>query len=303
MTMCKKLVLGTMQFGWTVSKREAIKILDEYFELGGRQIDTANTYGSRVGEVESLIGEWMRKKKNRGEITLITKVRGRAWSGEDGEGLGLRHVKRSCNDSLKRLKTDFVNYYIAHWPDDQTTLIETVSAFKSLQVDGRIKMIGCSNYSTIELEEFSHNAKKQEAHLQLVEANYNILERNTVQSKLLPVLNKNKIKLFSYGSLCGGLLSDQYKQISSANPRKKFLDDKKNAYSEELSKLEVTSKEYGMTISQLSLSWLISQPHVSGVIFGVDNAAQLKSNFKKLKVISPIEYQETSNYHARPFGI
>lgn len=267
----EKLILGTMQFGWTADEIESTKILNRFYELGGRRIDTANIYGD--GRSEVFIGNWMKRRSNRDKVTLITKV----GAGKEG-GLGKKQIIKACNESLKRLKTGYIDVYIAHLPDKDTPVSETVEVFKLLTKEGKVREVGCSNYTAAELEDFISEANTQGISLKYVEANYNYLERKTVEEHLLPTLKKHNIRLFSYGSLCGGLLVDNYKKEIKKNQRRKFLKEKTLTYGDLLIQIEKESKEKDTTISQEALGWLISKKYINGVIFGVDNHRQLSQN-------------------------
>ena len=127
------IALGTMQFLWSTSEEEAYNLLDDYYNAGGNFVDTADMYtqwvpGCSGGDAERIIGSWMKKRKNREKIVLSSKVRSRMWKGLYGEGLSRKHILKACDDSLKRLQTDYLDLYFSHWPDETTPEEETLSA-------------------------------------------------------------------------------------------------------------------------------------------------------------------------------
>src|SRR5579862_8711914 len=153
------LALGTMQFGWSVSDVGAFDLLDRFVEAGGNFVDTADMYGPdqtrrswlaarpHVGVSEDVVGRWIAERANRDHVVLATKVRARMWDGEDGEGLSRTHVVRAVEDSLRRLRTDRIDLYQAHWPDDATPLEETMGVFAELVEAGKVLYVGTSNYA------------------------------------------------------------------------------------------------------------------------------------------------------------
>ncbi len=137
------LCLGSMQFGWTVNLNQSFQIMDAFADAGGNFIDTADVYsrwvdGNDGGVSEEQIGKWMRSRANRTEIVLATKVRGSMWSGPNGEGLSRGHIIQACEDSLRRLQTDYIDLYQTHWYDDEVRIEETMAALDTLvqQVPG-----------------------------------------------------------------------------------------------------------------------------------------------------------------------
>ena len=116
------LCLGTMQFGWTADETQAAEVMDAFMAAGGNFIDTADIYsrwhpGNPGGVSEEIIGRWLQQRGNRRQVVLATKVRGRMWDGPNGEGLSRAHIIQACEDSLRRLQTDWIDLYQTHWYD------------------------------------------------------------------------------------------------------------------------------------------------------------------------------------------
>ena len=127
-----ELCLGTMQFGWTADEATSFAVLDAFVEAGGNFIDTADIYsswaeGNPGGVSEQIIGRWLKARGNRGAIVLATKARGRMWDGPNGEGLSRGHLIRACEESLRRLDTDYIDLYQTHWFDADTPIDETMA--------------------------------------------------------------------------------------------------------------------------------------------------------------------------------
>ena len=146
-----ELCLGTMQFGWTADEATSFAVLDAFVEAGGNFIDTADIYsswaeGNPGGVSEQIIGRWLKARGNRGAIVLATKARGRMWDGPNGEGLSRGHLIRACEESLRRLDTDYIDLYQTHWSDAETPIDETLRALDDLVHAGKVRTVGCSNY-------------------------------------------------------------------------------------------------------------------------------------------------------------
>src|SRR5687767_609479 len=147
-----------MNWGWTASFAAGERVMDAFLAAGGNFIDSADIYsnwvkGFKGGESETVIGRWMKTRKNRRKIVLATKARGRMWDGPTGEGLNRAHLIQACDDSLKRLQTDCIDLYQMHWYDDATPIEETLRALGDLVKAGKIRYIGASNYSAGQLVE------------------------------------------------------------------------------------------------------------------------------------------------------
>lgn len=157
--------LGTMQFGWSVDEAGAFDVMDAYAGYGGNFIDTADCYTAWSAELggpsnaggvsEEIIGRWMAERGNRADIVLSTKVRapmGEGFSDHRGtarqrEGLSRRWITRACEDSLRRLRTDHVDLYVAHFIDPLVPIEETLGVFDDLVRQGKVRYLGCSNFS------------------------------------------------------------------------------------------------------------------------------------------------------------
>ena len=152
-----ELCLGTMQWGWTRPTPSAFAVMDAFVEAGGNFIDTADVYshwaeGNPGGVSEEIIGRWLKSHGKRHEIVLATKVRGAHVGGPNGEGLSRSHIIQACEDSLRRLQTDYIDLYQTHWYDAETPIEETMAALDTLVQQGKVRYVGCSNYPAWRLD-------------------------------------------------------------------------------------------------------------------------------------------------------
>ena len=132
-----EICLGTMQWGWTADEAASGAVMDAFMAAGGNFLDTADVYsrwaeGNPGGVSEAIIGRWMQQRGNRQEIVLATKVRGTMWDGPNGAGLSRGHIIRACEDSLRRLQTDYIDLYQTHSYDPETPIDETMEALDRL---------------------------------------------------------------------------------------------------------------------------------------------------------------------------
>src|SRR5258708_7107668 len=207
-----KMILGTMQFLWTVTtEKEAYAILDAYVDAGGTVIDTADMYtnwvpGLHGGEAETIIGKWMKRRKNRDKIILISKVRGRMWEGKEGEGLSRQHIMKAFEQSLKRLQTEYLDVYLSHWSDKETPIQETLLAYRELMDEGEVRSIGCSNYTKEELQEALKVGRTIGANYTHIEAYYNLIDQENFEQSILPLVKEYNLQVLAYGPLAGGFL-------------------------------------------------------------------------------------------------
>jgi aryl-alcohol dehydrogenase-like predicted oxidoreductase len=148
------LVFGGNVFGWTADKATSFDLLDRFVDAGFNAIDTADVYsrwapGHSGGEWESVIGEWMKARKARDRVVVITKVGSDMGSGR--RDLSKTYILKAVEDSLRRLQTDVIDLYLSHWPDPQTPYEETLSAYEDLVKAGKVRSVGCSNLDATQL--------------------------------------------------------------------------------------------------------------------------------------------------------
>lgn len=286
------LTLGTMQFGWTADEKTSLGVLDAAYEAGINAIDTADIYsrwieGNPGGVAERIIGKWLRNNpEKRAQIILATKVRGRMGEGPNDEGLSRKHIFSAVEQSLERLGTDYIDLYQVHWPDESTQIEETLRALDDLVRDGRVRYIGCSNYSAWRLMEslWTSDQCKLISFISL-QPHYNLIHRDEFERELEDVCLNFGIGVIPYSPLAGGFLTGKYagnqlppegSRAAMSSQIKAYLDDPHS-----LSILEIVKQialERKKSPSQVALRWLISRPVVVSAIIGPRNLEQLEDN-------------------------
>lgn len=279
-----EICLGTMQFKWTTDEAASYAVLDAFWEAGGNFIDTADVYsrwapGLKGGEAETVIGEWFARKGNRPEVVLATKVRGRMWDGPNGEGLSRAHILRAVEDSLRRLRTDYIDLYQTHSPDANTPIEETLRALDDLVRQGKVRYIGCSNYNGWQLME----AVLQARHAGLseyisIQPHWSLVEREDFEKNVLPVVKKFGIGIIPYSPLGRGFLTGKYRRGQSL-PESKRLGSVQALLTDKnfdlLDKLEELGRARGKTPGQMALGWMLTQELMAAPIIGANTPAQL----------------------------
>lgn len=287
-----ELCLGTMTFRWTSTEEESFQVLDAAFAAGINFLDTADAYsrwapGNPGGVAESIIGKWM-KSNPRDEIVLATKVREQMGTGPNDQGLSRAHILSGIEASLRRLQTDYVDLYQAHWPDDGTPLEETIRAFDDLVHQGKVRYIGCSNYPAWQVAmslgiSMTHGLSRFDS----VQPHYNLIWRSEFERELMPLCSRDRIGVIPYSPLQGGFLTGKYgrgKQIPKGSRGEK--NERVRAWLKDdraldlLDRLEDVSKSHGWTMIQGALAWMLTNQVITSAIIGADNIGQLNDSLK-----------------------
>jgi aryl-alcohol dehydrogenase-like predicted oxidoreductase len=277
-----------MQFGWTADEDTAFAVMDAYAEAGGNLLDTADIYsqwveGNAGGVSEEIIGRWMRARRNRQDVVVATKVRGRMWSGPNGEGLSRAHIIRAADDSLRRLQTDYIDLYQTHWFDADTPIEETMRALDDLVKAGKVRYIGCSNYPAWRLAQALWVSDKRGlvSYVSL-QPHYNLVHREEFEREMADLVREYGIGVINYSPLGGGFLTGKYRRERPL-PESARADGVKNRYYNErsfdlLDKMDEIGRAHEKGILQVALAWLLTNPLVTSPIVGANSVEQLQSS-------------------------
>ncbi|HEY6456358.1 MAG TPA: aldo/keto reductase [Steroidobacteraceae bacterium] len=278
------LCLGGNVFGWTLDEAASFRILDEFVAAGFDFIDTADVYSSWVpghvgGESETIIGKWLHQRGNRSKIILATKV---GWlMPPDRKGLSRVNIAGAVDNSLRRLQTDYIDLYQAHVDDTDTALEETLGAFGDLIREGKIRVIGASNYSAARLSEALDLADSQGLpRYESLQPLYNLYDRAVFEDDLAPLCVKRGVGAISYFSLASGFLTGKYRSQrdlvgSARGPRvEKYLNPRGAAI---LAALDEVAAAHVSTPASVALAWLMGRPGVTAPIASATGSEQLKA--------------------------
>lgn len=203
-----ELAMGTQTFGWGADETTAHLMADRFVEAGGNFLDTSSTYNA--GASESMLGSWLSSRKNRDAMVVATKVFFATGNGPNEMGLSRKHILRSAEESLRRLKTDYVDLYQAHCYDLATPVDETLSAFDHLVHSGKVRYLGASNFTASQLMKTLLLARDNcGACFVSLQAEYSLLVRET-EWELLPLCQEERLGLLAWSPLAGGWLTGKY---------------------------------------------------------------------------------------------
>ncbi len=282
-----ELCLGTMQWGWSADTDDAFAVMDAFVEAGGNFIDTADVYskwaeGNSGGVSEEIIGRWLKCHGKRHEIVLATKVRGAMWPGPNGEGLSRSHIIQACEDSLRRLQTDYIDLYQTHWYDAETPIEETMAALDTLVQQGKVRYVGCSNYPAWRLMQalWASDAGSL-ARYDSLQPHYNLVNRAEYERELAEVCATYGVGVIPYSPLAGGFLTGKYRRDSV--PDSVRADGVKGRYFNEagwrtLDVLLAVAEEQDVSPIAVALAWLLQQPAVTAPIIGANSVEQLAAS-------------------------
>ena len=281
------VVFGGNVFGWTLNEKQSFEILDAFAEAGFNCIDTADVYsrwkpGNSGGESETILGKWMKEKKNRQDIILATKVG--SDMGDGKKGLKKAYIMKAVEASLKRLQTDYIDLYQTHFDDPSVPVQETLEAYDTLIKQGKVRWIGASNMSVERLKEsFAVAAAENLPQYQTLQPHYNLCEREGFENGYEPVCLGHGLGVIPYYSLAGGFLTGKYRGKSDLekSPRgagsEKYLNKKGFQI---LAALDKTAAAYNTTPAAAALAWLIQRPSVTAPIASATSLSQLQSLIK-----------------------
>lgn len=278
------LMLGGNVFGWTIDAATSFEILDAFVDAGFNFIDTADVYsrwkpGNRGGESETILGQWFARSGKRDKVILATKV-GQDM-GDGKKGLTRKHILEAADESLRRLQTDYIDLYQSHIDDASTPLQETLEAYQQLIKQGKVRIIGASNYSADRVRQAVAVARKDKLPMyKTLQPEYNLYSRRAFETELLPVASEFGLCVIPYFALASGFLTGKYKSIEDtkgANRESRVAQYFDARGIEILKALREVSQETGAKPATIALAWLMEQPTILAPIASATTVAQLET--------------------------
>ena len=284
------LCLGGNVFGFSADVPNSEAVLDYYFDNGGNFVDTADMYsqwapGHVGGESETIIGNWMKKRGNRREMVIATKVS----KLDTRPGLKPANIEAACDDSLRRLQTDYIDLYYAHQDDPDTPIEETLGAFDSLVKAGKVRFIAASNFTPERLQE-SLNISKAQGLVSYVASQdqYNLMDRE-YEKTLMPTLKANGLSQIPFYGLARGFLTGKYRPgVTVESVRATGVG---NSYANErgwrmLEKLDQIARDKNTSVAAVALAWLRAQPTVATPIASATKLEQIREIMPVIELTS-----------------
>lgn len=276
---------GGNVFGWTLDEKKSFDILDQFTAGGFNFIDTADTYSwwvnGKGGQSEEIIGNWMKKRNNRNDLVIATKVGSE--TKEHGFDISKKHILKSIDESLTRLQTDHIDLYYTHFDDQKTPVEETLEAYDEIIKAGKVRYIAASNLSPERLKESFDVAEKNNLPKYVaLQPHYNLLEREKFESQYADLVKEYDLSVFTYWSLAAGFLTGKYrneddlKKSARGEGVRKYLDEKGLNV---LKALDEISARLETTQASVALAWLLANPLVTAPIVSATSESQLKTLF------------------------
>jgi aryl-alcohol dehydrogenase-like predicted oxidoreductase len=279
------LAFGGNVFGWSVDEQRSFELLDAFVDAGFNLVDTADVYsawapGNRGGESETIIGKWLKRSGKRDKVILATKV------GKWVEHIGLSpmNINEAVEGSLKRLQTDHIDLYQAHADDATVPLSETLGAFARLIEQGKVRVIGASNYNA---DRFADALKVSKQHnlprYESLQPEYNLVSRSGYEKELEPLVLQEGIGVINYYALASGFLTGKYRSeadLAKSSARggsvRKYLTPQGLKV---LATLDEIAAAHKATSAQVALAWLIARPGITAPIASATSVEQLQELF------------------------
>jgi aryl-alcohol dehydrogenase-like predicted oxidoreductase len=267
------IVLGGNVFGWTIDEKRSFAVMDDFIARGFNTIDTADLYsrwvpGNVGGESETIIGNWMKARRNRDDVRVITKVG--LDMGQGGIDISEKWIVKEAEESLRRLQIETIDLYLTHRDDDKTPVEETLGAYKKLIDAGKVRYIGASNLSPERLQA-SLDASSREGlpRYEVFQPEYNLYDRSEYENGTAAICTDNGIGVITYYALAAGFLTGKYRSEADLGKSargsgiKKYLDDRGMRI---LAAMDDVAKRHSVSLSAVALAWQIASPLVTAPI-------------------------------------
>jgi aryl-alcohol dehydrogenase-like predicted oxidoreductase len=271
--------LGGNTFGWKIDEQASAAVINKAIELGINYIDTADMYDQ--GRSEEFVGKAIQGKRN--QLIIGTKFSRRMGKGPNDLGGSRYYVMRAVEASLKRLQTDYIDLYMMHLPDPDTSIEETLRALDDLVRSGKVRYIGTSNFAAWQICESLGVSRMNNLHSFIIEQSlYNLVNRQ-IEKELVPFAVKHHIGIIPWGPLAGGFLTGKYRKGETI-PAEYRLTATNSTYGKlftesnwnKLARWEKFATERGHNLGELAIAWLLAKPWIPTVIAGAHQVDQVQ---------------------------
>ncbi|QVY66308.1 aldo/keto reductase [Polaribacter sp. Q13] len=285
-----RINFGGNVFGWTLDEKQSFKILDTFVGAGFNFIDTADTYSWWVngvgGQSEAIIGKWMKARGNRDQMVIATKVGSE--TKEHPNDISRKHILKSVDESLKRLKTDYIDLYYTHFDDHLTPVEETLSAYDEVIKAGKVRHIAASNLSPERLlESFKVSEENNLPKYIALQPHYNLVERENYETQYANIVEEYGLSVMTYYSLASGFLTGKYRSEDDLKKSvrgegvRQYLNAKGLGI---IKALDTISEKHNSKPATVSLAWLLTKPNIAAPIVSATSEHQLQTLFDAPKL-------------------
>lgn len=276
------LALGGNVFGWGADEAQSFAVLDAYTAAGGNFIDTADSYtawvdGNEGGESETIIGDWLASRGNRSDVLIATKVA----SHPKRKGLAPSNIKAAVEDSLRRLRTDYIDLYYTHVDDTSVSVEDIVTTLDQLVKEGKVRALAASQIGPERLSESVAFAEKEGlARYAALQVNYNLVSRDSYEGELRDVVARHGLAAVPFFSLARGFLTGKYRpgstveSVRSEGAAEYLTTDRGPRV---LAALDRVAGAHGAEVATVALAWLAAQPTIAVPLASARTVEQLPS--------------------------
>ncbi|HIC88336.1 MAG TPA: aldo/keto reductase, partial [Anaerolineae bacterium] len=282
-----RLCLGTMNFGPLTSEADSFAIMDRALELGINFFDTANVYGWRKGEgvTEQIIGRWLAQGGGRREqIVLATKVYGQMGDGPNDRGLSAYHIRRACEESLRRLQTDHIDLYQMHHIDRATPWEEIWQAMEQLVREGKVLYVGSSNFAGWHIVQAQCAAAERHFMGLVSEQSLYNLNARMIEMEVIPACREYGLGLIPWSPLGGGLLAGALQKATEGRRADERIQKAVEKHRPQLEAYEALCRKLSEKPADVALAWLLHNPAVTAPIIGPRTLEQLEGSLRALEI-------------------
>ncbi|MGI6704802.1 MAG: aldo/keto reductase family protein [Clostridia bacterium] len=291
-----EISLGSwLTYGGSYGQERTEACIKKAYDLGINYFDTADVYGSGQtypGAAEEVLGGVL-KDFPRSSYVLATKTFWPVGDGPNDRGLSRKHIMEQCHASLKRLKTDYVDIFYCHRYDPKTPLEETMRALDDLIRQGKVLYAGVSEWSATQIADGAHTARALNLHpIAVNQPVYNMFNRY-IEEEVIPVCVREGIGLAVFSPLAQGVLTGKYKKGQGIPEDSRAADEKVRHYIEryltddildKVEKISAIAGDYGLSVAQFALAWILQRKEISSVIIGASKPEQIEENIKAVGV-------------------
>jgi aryl-alcohol dehydrogenase-like predicted oxidoreductase len=282
-----RFCLGTMNFGPQTTEPDSFAIMDRALEHGLNFFDTANVYGWRKGEgvTEQIVGRWFAQGNGRRErVVLATKVYGDMGDWPNEHRLSAYHIRRACDESLRRLQTDHIDLYQMHHVDRATPWEEIWQAMETLVAQGKVLYVGSSNFAAWNIAQAQCAAASRHFMGLVSEQSLYNLNARTIELEVVPACTAFGLGIIPWSPLGGGLLGGALQKAQAGRRAEERIQKNIEKHHSQLEQYEGLCRELGESPADVALAWLLSRPAVTAPIIGPRTADQLNSSLRALEI-------------------